>query len=61
MAKELRELASTLEQACQQAPCMSVAYPIVHDCADHLRLMAGWHEAVLRAVPEGYVVIKKDS
>lgn len=43
-AHELRQLAKDIEDVCQESLCMSLAYPIVAHCAEHLRLLAGFHE-----------------
>jgi hypothetical protein len=48
-AKELRKLAQAIENHTLQAPCMSVAMPIVRHCVDHLCLLARLHE--LNAAP----------
>jgi hypothetical protein len=48
VAAELETLADQIEKACADAPCMSVAREIVHDCVDHLRLLAAHKRMVLR-------------
>ena len=48
VAAELRQLAEQLARVCQESPCLASAGHIVHTCCNHLRLLAGWHEAVLK-------------
>lgn len=48
-SSELRTLAKQIEQACLEAPCLSVAIDIVRPCVDHLNLLARLHE--LNAAP----------
>jgi hypothetical protein len=41
---ELRDLARKIEVVLMEAPCMSVALPIVRHCTDHLQLLAAHHD-----------------
>ncbi len=48
---ELRALARLIEQATLDAPCASVALPVVRPCVDHLLCMARLHELRSMTLP----------
>jgi hypothetical protein len=48
VAKELRTLASEIEKICKEAPCVSVAFPVVRNCVDHLTALAAVYEKTMQ-------------
>ena len=50
---ELRALADVIERAKVDSPIASVAYRIVNNCIDHLRLVARMHDANAEATRDG--------
>jgi len=60
VATELRELSDTIRAACAGSPCLSVAWPVVQNCIDHLRALAAIHEMSVREFNEFNAQKKKE-
>jgi hypothetical protein len=48
VASQLRQLSEEIRKLAERSPVYSVAGPITSHCADHLELLAGWHESIMR-------------